>query len=555
MSVFKKSALLVGLILGLLWANSNIALCQGTGSGPYEVEMVFVAGGTFDMGCTYEQTSDCAYDEKPAHPVTLRGFAIAKYEVTQKLWREVMGSNPSRYTGDDLPVQNVSWDDVQIFIQRLNQKTGMKYRLPTEAEWEYAARGGALQGDIPFLYSGGSDMDAIGWYNENSESQPHAIGTKAPNALGIYDMSGNVWEWCYDLYEMYSEKAQTNPKGASKGVARVTRGGCYVGLAKQCRVTCRKSLYQGTKDAFTGFRLAMDDDREAQAAEAARQAEQERLAAEKAAADAARQAEQERLSAEKAAADAAKKAEQERLAAEKAAADAARKAEQERLAAEKAAADAAKKAEQERLAAEKAAADAARKAEQERLAAERKAQSQERLAALPPSVFFTLNTAYTSMPQWSYGFKIGTVRVVGWYFSAMTNFNYKGAFSDFELNQHYELTGNSKTSYLEGQLGLVVRPCKPLSIHIGAGFGYRSLNFESDQGWHSYKQRIYYGPTATFGFMFHIKGFVLSAEATGMAYNMATYNNIRYAIGARVGAGFCLPYKKNDTRSSKSRKD
>lgn len=184
------------------------------------------------------------------------------------------------------------------------------------------------------------------------------------------------------------------------------------------------------------------------------------------------------------------------------------------------------------LAAEKA------EAHQQKIAA-RKA----RLDSLPHTFFITLNAAYTSMPQWSYGFKIGTVKFLGWYFSAMTNFQYKGAFSTFSPNAHYVLTGISKTTYLGGQFGLVVRPHQLLSLHIGAGFGYRALTFESDQGWHRYPKRTYYGPTASGGLMFHIKSFVLSAEATSMVYNLNKLNDARYAVGARVGVGYSLPIK------------
>ncbi|MBP5205690.1 MAG: SUMF1/EgtB/PvdO family nonheme iron enzyme, partial [Bacteroidales bacterium] len=190
------------------------------------------------------------------------------------------------------------------------------------------------------------------------------------------------------------------------------------------------------------------------------------------------------------------------------------------------------------LAAEKAAERAEKAAVHQQKAAERKA----RLDSLPQTFFFTLNTAYTSMPQWSYGFKIGTVKVVGWYFSAMTNFQYKGAFSPFLPNGCYVLTGASKTTYLGGQLGLVVRPHKLLSLHIGAGFGYRTLNLESDQGWHHYPKRTYYGPTASLGVMFHVRGFVLSAETTGMAYNLNRINDMKCAWGARVGIGYSLPF-------------
>ena len=183
------------------------------------------------------------------------------------------------------------------------------------------------------------------------------------------------------------------------------------------------------------------------------------------------------------------------------------------------------------------------------LAAEKAAERKERAAkrkaflnAYPLTTFFSLNTTYTAMPQWSFGFKIGTVKRFGWYLSAMTNFNYKGAFSSFSPNVHYILTGVSKTTYLEGQLGLVVRPHDLFSLHIGAGFGYRTLNFESDQGWHNFPKRNYYGPTASLGVMFHVRGFVLSAEATGMAYNLNQINDKKCAWGARVGIGYSLPF-------------
>ena len=179
------------------------------------------------------------------------------------------------------------------------------------------------------------------------------------------------------------------------------------------------------------------------------------------------------------------------------------------------------------LAAEKA-------AERQGKAAKRKAF----LNAYPLTTFFTLNTTYTAMPQWSFGFKIGTMRRLGWYLSAMTNFNYKGAFSTFSPNVHYVLTGVSKTTYLEGQLGLVVRPHDLFSLHIGAGFGYRTLNFESDQGWHNFPKRNYYGPTASLGVMFHVWHLALSAEATGMAYNLNRINDMKCAWGARVGIGY-----------------
>ena len=239
-----------------------------------EPEMVFVAGGTFTMGCTFEQGGDCATDAKPSHDVQITGFLIAKHEVTQALWKQVMRNNPSRFKGDNLPVENVSWDDIQVFLQRLNAMTGKNYRLPTEAEWEYAARGGQKSQQTQF--SGGFEIEDVAWCLSNSNNTTHSVGEKNPNEQGLYDMSGNVWEWCSDYYGTYSRDNQVNPTGPKKGSVRVVRGGCYAGNYRQCMVAARKSLYQGGKDFMTGFRLVMSDDREDIAAEALRQEEQAR---------------------------------------------------------------------------------------------------------------------------------------------------------------------------------------------------------------------------------------------------------------------------------------
>lgn len=161
------TTLLIALLPWCVFSQNTISL-----GGDVSLEMVPVPSGTFSMGCTFEQAGNCAYDEKPEHQVSLKSFAIAKYEVTQKLWKEIMGTNPSRVVGDDLPVQNVSWDEVQIFLLWLNQKTGMNYRLPTEAEWEYAARGGNRQGDFPYLYSGDNDLATVAWFHDNSGGTP-----------------------------------------------------------------------------------------------------------------------------------------------------------------------------------------------------------------------------------------------------------------------------------------------------------------------------------------------------------------------------------------------
>ena len=218
-------------------------------------EMVYVEGGTFTMGATSEQGSDAYDNEKPAHSVTLGGYYIGKYEVTQKLWKAVMGSNPSDFKGDNLPVENVSWDDVQEFLRKLNAITGKNYRLPTEAEWEFAARGGNSSRD--YKYSGSDSIGNVAWYYDNSGDRTHAVGTKSPNELGIYDMSGNVYEWCQDRYGSYSGSSQRNPKGPYSESNRVFRGGCWGLNARYCRVSYRLSYPPDCRFNYLGFRLAL----------------------------------------------------------------------------------------------------------------------------------------------------------------------------------------------------------------------------------------------------------------------------------------------------------
>ena len=216
--------------------------------------MVFVAGGTFQMGATSEQGSDVQDDEKPVHSVTLSDFYIGKYEVTQAQWKAVMGSNPSSLTGDDnLPVEHVRWNDVQEFIQKLNAKTGKTYRLPTEAEWEYAARGGKKS--LGYTYAGSNTVGDVAWYEDNSGDKTQPVGQKQPNELGLYDMSGNVWEWCQDWYGDYSSSAQTNPTGPSSGTTRVLRGGSWNCSAWLCRVSLRFNAVPSDWYLNFGFRL------------------------------------------------------------------------------------------------------------------------------------------------------------------------------------------------------------------------------------------------------------------------------------------------------------
>ena len=221
---------------------------------PAEPEMVFVQGGTFWMGCTGEQGKDCDKDEKPQHSVTLSDFYIGKYEVTQAQWIATMGENTSKFKGDNFPVERVSWKDVQEFLRRLNAATGKQYRLPTEAEWEYASRGGNKnQG---YMYSGSNNLTDVAWYRDNSGSTTHPVGTKQANELGIYDMSGNVWEWCSDWYGSYTSTAKTNPTGPSSGSYRVSRGGSWVNFARDVRVSIRNYGTPDYRDYFIGFRLA-----------------------------------------------------------------------------------------------------------------------------------------------------------------------------------------------------------------------------------------------------------------------------------------------------------
>ena len=217
--------------------------------------MVWVDGGTFRMGATSEQGSDAWDAEKPVHSVTLSGYYIGKTEVTQALWQAVMGSNPSYFEGDDLPVEQVSWDDCQEFIRKLNSLTGQNFRLPTEAEWEFACRGG--NNSRGYKYSGSNYIDNVAWYDGNSGDKTHPVATKSPNELGIYDMSGNVWEWCADWYGDYSSGRQTNPKGPYDGSIRVDRGGSWSNRARGCRSSIRSFINPTYRNDYLGLRLAL----------------------------------------------------------------------------------------------------------------------------------------------------------------------------------------------------------------------------------------------------------------------------------------------------------
>lgn len=215
-----------------------------------------VDGGMLMMGATKEQGTIAPYDnEKPVHQVTLSTYMIGETEVTQALWQAVMGRNPSKYKGDNLPVENVSWDDCQEFIQQLNAVTGRQFRLPTEAEWEFAARGGNKSNET--RYSGSDKLEKVSWNDKNSDGRMHEVKTKSPNKLRLYDMSGNVYEWCQDWFGLYSSDSQTNPQGPSQGRNRVIRGGCYSGDTWNCRVSYRESVPPGYRDVGLGLRLAL----------------------------------------------------------------------------------------------------------------------------------------------------------------------------------------------------------------------------------------------------------------------------------------------------------
>ena len=247
--------------------SSGFSLTSSVSSGSNEIsipvkngitiDMVKVEAGTFMMGATSEMQNP--YDgEKPVHQVTLTNdYYMGKYEVTQALWKAVTGKNPSHFKGDDLPVEQVSWKDCQKFISKLNSMTGRKFRLPSEAEWEYAARGGKK--NRGYQYSGNSNISDVAWYTDNSGRKTHPVGMKQSNELGLYDISGNVWEWCQDWYGSYVGSSQTNPSGAVSGSNRVLRGGSWYCNAKFCRSSYRNSGTPDFRYGSLGLRLVLSE--------------------------------------------------------------------------------------------------------------------------------------------------------------------------------------------------------------------------------------------------------------------------------------------------------
>ena len=212
-----------------------------TANAQLEIEMIYVKGGTFTMG-SYDGL-DVKPEEKPAHKVTVSDFYMSKYLITQSLYQDVMGTNPSEFVRNNAPVENVSWDECQVFIAKLNQITGKKYRLPTEAEWEYVARQG---GENEY------------WMRNNSRNITHRVGCKRPNKLGIYDLKGNVWEWCQDFFGYYSDEVQVNPKGPQTGDFRICRGGAWDSSETECTATYRNYLPSSRKRNNIGFRLVIE---------------------------------------------------------------------------------------------------------------------------------------------------------------------------------------------------------------------------------------------------------------------------------------------------------
>ena len=242
-------------------SSSSVSLGGNTISIPVKngitIDMVKIEAGTFMMGATSEMQKPYD-DEKPVHQVTLTNdYYMGKYEVTQALWQAVMGSNPSKFKSRNLPVEQVSWDDCQEFINKLNSITGRRFRLPTEAEWEYAARGGKKSKG--YQYSGSSNISDVAWYTANSGSKTHPVGKKQANELGLYDMTGNVLEWCQDWYGSYVSSSQTNPTGAFSGFFRVFRGGSWYGNSGICRLSCRDSYNPDNRNFDLGLRLVLSE--------------------------------------------------------------------------------------------------------------------------------------------------------------------------------------------------------------------------------------------------------------------------------------------------------
>ena len=229
--------------------------------GDVKFNMISVEGGTFLMGAQCKDKNGDNYDakawdsESPVHKVTLSGYYIGETPVTQELWQAVMGKNPSHFKDAKKPVETVSWEDCQNFIKKLNRRIGLKFRLPTEAEWEFAARGGVKSKG--YKYSGSNNIDEVAWYSGNAKDETHPVKQKKPNELGVYDMTGNVEEWCQDRYGDYKEGLQVNPTGPNSGSYRVGRGGSWFFGAWDCRLSCRINGGTDVRCYDLGLRLVL----------------------------------------------------------------------------------------------------------------------------------------------------------------------------------------------------------------------------------------------------------------------------------------------------------
>lgn len=249
---------IVLLCLLLIFTIAGAKSIKGDYKDPFTgIKFVYVKGDCYEMGDSY---GDGESDERPVHRVCLNDFYMGIYEVTQGQWERLMGNNPSHFKkGGDYPVDNVSWYHVQAFIERLNQKTGKAYRLPTEAEWEYAARSRGRR-DKWSGTSSESELEIYAWYGKNSGESSHPVGEKRPNKLGLYDMSGNVWEWCSDYYreDYYSQSQRDNPTGPDRGEFRVLRGGSFLFKSSFARTSFRAGFTPSSPhNHFFGFRLVL----------------------------------------------------------------------------------------------------------------------------------------------------------------------------------------------------------------------------------------------------------------------------------------------------------
>lgn len=250
-----RTAMIIGFLLavGTAFAGAENRNYTDPVTG---MEFVWVQGGCFQMGDTFDSGLYYNENEKPVHKVCVDGFWIGKTEVTQGQWRKIMSSNPSYFKkGDNYPIESVSWVDCQAFIKKMNSQSGKKFRLPYEAEWEYAARSGGKSEN----YAGGSDIGQVAWYSENSGNEPQPVGGKSPNGLELYDMSGNVFEWCEDWYgkNYYSNSPQDNPHGPSEGTHRILRGGSWMDVPSDVRNSFRFRGQPGGRDNYLGFRLVL----------------------------------------------------------------------------------------------------------------------------------------------------------------------------------------------------------------------------------------------------------------------------------------------------------